>query len=83
MLMNDGIPEWLDQRQTHYSAFPTFGMGRDWAQGANIKFVESPDLIAYLISEATALSKMADLLKEKSAKKALSKIAKNTLNSIR
>ncbi|GAB5492043.1 MAG: hypothetical protein Phog2KO_22580 [Phototrophicaceae bacterium] len=73
---DDGIPEWLDQRQTHYSAFPTFGMGRDWAQGANIKFIESPDLIAYLISEATALSKMADLLQEKSAKKAIDKISK-------
>lgn len=76
----DGIPEWFDQRQTHYSAFPTFGMGRDWAQGANIKLVETPDLIAYLISEATALIKMADVLNDKSAKKDLTKVRK-TLSS--
>jgi len=64
----DGVPEWLDQRQTHYAAFPTFGMGRDWAQGANISRVEAPDLVAYLISEADALLKMADIVKDKSAK---------------
>lgn len=69
----DGIPEWLDQRQTHYSAFPTFGMGREWSQGANISTVETADLIAYLISEADALMKMADIVKDKSAK--------NTLNT--
>ena len=76
----DGIPEWLDQRQTHYSAFPTFGMGREWAQGANVNLVESPDLIAYLISEATALIKMADVLKDKSTKKDLTQAVK-TLSS--
>lgn len=70
----DGVPEWLDQRQTHYAAFPTFGMGRDWAQGANINRVETPDLVAYLISEADALIKMADILKEKSAKNELNAV---------
>lgn len=73
----DGIPEWLDQRQTHYAAFPTFGMGRDWTQGANIKYIETPDLIAYLLSEAQALINMSDvLLKDKSAKKSLNSAIK-------
>ncbi|MGJ3238229.1 MAG: MGH1-like glycoside hydrolase domain-containing protein [Anaerolineae bacterium] len=64
----DGIPEWRDQRQTHYMAFPTFGMGRDWAQGANITYVETPDLISYLMAEAIALIEMATVLKDKSSK---------------
>ncbi|MGB7341006.1 MAG: hypothetical protein WBC91_19075 [Phototrophicaceae bacterium] len=67
----DGVPEWLDQRQTHYAAFPTFGMGREWSQGANISTVETPDLIAYLLSEADALIRMADIVKDKRAKSTL------------
>ncbi|MEM9952556.1 MAG: hypothetical protein AAF846_13195 [Chloroflexota bacterium] len=64
----DGIPEWVDQRQTHYVAFPTFGMGRDWAQGANLSTVETPDLIAYLLAEADALLRMTDIVRDKQAK---------------
>lgn len=78
----DGIPEWQDQRQTRYAAFPTFGMGRDWAQGANINTAETPDLLAYLISEANALLQMADLLGEKSAAKSLKKHRKTLLDGL-
>ncbi|MEL6406126.1 MAG: hypothetical protein AAFR81_17275 [Chloroflexota bacterium] len=69
----DGLPEWQDQVQTRYVAFPTFGWGRDWAQGASINTVETPDLLAYLISEADALSQMAQVLGEKDAVKSIAK----------
>lgn len=70
---DDGVPEWLDQRQTHYAAFPIFGMGREWTQGANLSTIETPDLIAYLLSEADALIRMADIVKDKRAKSDLAK----------
>lgn len=69
----DGIPEWQHERQTHYLAFPTFGRGRVWSQGADIRTTETPDLLAYLISEATALRNMADTLGEKAISEDLSK----------
>lgn len=59
---NDGLPEWSDDRQTHYVAFPTFGPGMVWSQGADIAKVETPDLLTYLISEAEHLAQIADLL---------------------
>lgn len=65
----DGIPEWQDERQTRYLAFPAFGRGRVWSQGADISTVETPDLIAYLISEANALKQMATALGDKSVTK--------------
>lgn len=58
----DGAPEWQSERQTGYVAFPTFGAGRGWAQGADIRLLESPDLLAYLISEAAALCQLAGTL---------------------
>ena len=58
---NDGVPEWQSERQLGYIAFPTFGRGQAWAQGADIRQVETPDLLAYLISEADALHQMAAL----------------------
>ena len=48
----DGAPEWQSERQVGYVAFPTFGMGQGWSQGADIRQMETPDLLAYLISEA-------------------------------
>ncbi len=59
---NDGVPEWRSERQMGYIALPTFGRGQAWAQGADIRQMESPDLLAYLISEADALRQMAMLL---------------------
>ena len=61
---DDGVPEWRSERQMGYVAFPTFGRGQPWAQGADIRMMETPDLLAYLISEADALGKIADLLGE-------------------
>ena len=37
-------------------------MGQGWAQGADIRQMETPDLLAYLISEAEALIDMARVL---------------------
>ena len=61
----DGVPEWQSERQMGYIAFPTFGRGQGWAQGASPRQLESPDLLAYLISEADALRQLADLTGEK------------------
>ena len=58
----DGVPEWRSERQMGYVAFPTFGLGQGWAQGANLRQMETPDLLAYLISEVDALCEMAQLL---------------------
>ncbi len=58
----DGVPEWQSERQLGYIAFPTFGRGHAWAQGADICQMETPDLLAYLISEADALVNMASLV---------------------
>ena len=55
----DGVPEWQSERQMGYVAFPTFGLGQGWAQGANVRQMETPDLLAYLISEADALCSIA------------------------
>ncbi len=60
----DGVPEWQSERQMGYIAFPTFGRGQAWAQGADARQLESPDLLAYLISEADALRQLAELLGE-------------------
>lgn len=61
----DGAPEWQSERQMGYVAFPTFGRGQAWAQGADPRQLESPDLLAYLISEADALRQLAGLIGEK------------------
>ncbi len=59
---DDGVPEWRSERQMGYVAFPTFGQGQYWAQGAEIEQMESPDLLAYLIAEADALGQIAEQL---------------------
>ena len=67
----DGAPEWQSERQLGYVAFPTFGMGQGWSQGADIRRLETPDLLAYLCSEARALIEMAALLGDEGAEQAL------------
>jgi hypothetical protein len=69
----DGIPEWNSERQTGYVAFPTFAMGQVWGQGANIRQMETPDLLAYLISEADALHTIAETLGDKKEKASFTK----------
>ena len=61
---DDGLPEWRSERQMGYIAFPTFGRGQAWAQGADIRQMETPDLLAYLISEADAICQIAGALEE-------------------
>jgi hypothetical protein len=69
----DGFPEWQDERQMGYVAFPTFALGQSWAQGLHVGTVEAPDLAAYLLAEANALQKMAERLKNKTAVASLKK----------
>lgn len=70
---DDGVPEWQSERQMGYAAFPTFGRGQAWAQGASIRQMETPDLLAYLISEAEALCEMARLLEEHATAESLAR----------
>lgn len=58
----DGLPEWRDERQTGYTAWPTFSAGGPWAQGADIRFFETPDMAAYQLSEARSLQAIAQEL---------------------
>ncbi|MDE2818559.1 MAG: hypothetical protein OXI40_02375 [Chloroflexota bacterium] len=67
----DGVPEWRSERQMGYVAFPTFGIGQGWAQGAKLREMETPDLLAYLISEADALSSIARELGDEEAENGL------------
>ena len=55
----DGVPEWANATQTGYTGWPLFGEG-----GTDITTVEGPDMIAYLLSEAAHLQRMAALLGE-------------------
>lgn len=70
---DDGVPEWRSERQLGYIAFPTFGRSQFWAQGADIHQMETPDLLAYLISEADALCQIADRLGENESARILAK----------
>lgn len=68
----DGAPEWQSERQTGYIAFPTFGRRLARAQGADIRQMETPDLLAYLISEADALASIAALTGDAAAEQVMS-----------
>lgn len=70
----DKHPEWQDERQTGYVAFPTFATWQPWSQGADIRYVEGPDLLAYLLAEATTLHHMAKHLDKKSVLPMLNEI---------
>jgi hypothetical protein len=69
----DGLPEWQSERQTGYMYMPTFGTSQSWAQNADIRAVETPDMAAYLLSEAISLRTMAQTLKHKATLKTLDK----------
>jgi hypothetical protein len=58
----DSMPEWADERQMGYVFFPTFGNNQAWAQNVDIRVTESPDMAAYMISEAIHLSYISHLL---------------------
>jgi hypothetical protein len=59
---DDGFPEWQSEVQTGYPFFPTFAQGLPWGQNADIRYFETPDLLAYLLSEAVSLREIAYFL---------------------
>jgi hypothetical protein len=67
----DGMPEWQSETQTGYLYRPTFATGQSWAQGADIRLVEAPDLAAYLLSEARSLKEIAYYLHNTAAEEHL------------
>ena len=71
---HDQHPEWQDERQTGYVAFPTFATWQPWSQGADIRTVEGPDLLAYLLAEAKTLQHMAKHLDKTSVLPMLNEI---------
>jgi hypothetical protein len=58
----DGIPEWVSSIQSGFDENPSFSPWLEWAQGADISTVESPDLCAYLYRELQLLIQIAHLL---------------------
>lgn len=58
----DGIPEWQDDRQIGYPAFPAFAPGQSWSQGASANMVEGPGLISLLLSEIEHLQLISEAL---------------------
>ncbi|PJF40541.1 MAG: hypothetical protein D6737_01595 [Chloroflexi bacterium] len=77
----DDLPEWADERQTGYAFMPTFATTQSWAQGADIRYVETPDMAAYLLSEAHSLMNIADELNIQSLRPQLQRIV-DTLEHI-
>lgn len=63
----DGLPEWRSEAQTGYVSTPTFSIGLPWGQHLDIRTVEAPDLLAYLLSEAISLKAIAYFLHDDDA----------------
>jgi len=76
---SDGFPEWQDERQMGYVAFPTFAAAQPWGQGVDLRTVESPDLAALLLMEGQALQHLAESVKDKSQKPLTERL--NSLNT--
>jgi hypothetical protein len=84
----DGFPEWQSEVQTGYPFMPSFALGLPWGQNADIRTVEPPDLLAYLLSEAASLREIAyylrrdvDMLKIEQQVNALSARLENLWNA--
>jgi hypothetical protein len=67
----DGAPEWQNESQSGYTFTPTFATWQSWGQGADIRLVETPDLTAYLLSEAKSLREIAYYLRDEALQKQL------------
>lgn len=67
----DGLPEWQSEAQSGFVYNPTFATWQAWGGGADIRCVESPDLAAYLLSEAYSLREMAYFLRDTAAESEL------------
>ncbi|MEP7292245.1 MAG: hypothetical protein ABI835_10695, partial [Chloroflexota bacterium] len=68
----DGFPEWQSEAQTGYPFMPSFALRLPWGQNTEIKYFETPDLLAYLFSEATSLREIAYYLRRSDDEKRLS-----------
>jgi hypothetical protein len=77
---SDSFPEWQHERQTGYVFIPTFASAQGWAQNTDIRSVETPDLAAYLLSEAASLRKIAEPIGNKASLKRLEKRIKTLQN---
>jgi hypothetical protein len=71
---NDFVFEWSHEAQTGYPFMPTFAVGLPYGQDADIRLVESPDLMAYLLSEANALKAIAIYLHDAENEAKLNKL---------
>ncbi len=69
---HDGLPEWQHESQTGYVYWPTFGRMQPWGEYTDIRTVETPDLLAYLLSEAISLQAIAHYLNDPSHEQRLS-----------
>jgi hypothetical protein len=67
----DGVPEWQSEDQTGYVFAPILATWQGWGSGADIQLIESPDLVAYLLSEARSLKEIAYFLREAEAEASL------------
>ncbi len=65
----DRLPEWQNEVQTGYLFTPTFATWQAWGGGADIRTLETPDLLAYLLSEAKSLKEIAYYLREADGEK--------------
>lgn len=61
----DGVPEWQHLGQGAFADSPTLAQNRRWAMGVDIRTIEAPDLIAYLVREVRTLIKITELLDRK------------------
>ncbi len=68
---HDGLPQWQSENQTGYVFMPSFALGQAWGQNLDIRTVETPDLLAYLLSEAISLQAIAHYLHDSGAEQTL------------
>ncbi len=68
----DGFPEWQSEAQMGYPFMPSFALRLPWGQNTEIKYFETPDLLAYLLSEAISLREIAYYLRREDDEKRLS-----------
>lgn len=76
----DWVFEWQQEAQTGYPFMPTFAAGLSYGQNADIRYIESPDLAAYLLSEVNALKAIAIYLHDAENEAKLNKLVE-TLNA--
>ena len=63
----DGFPEWDHTLQSGFDDWPSFVRWRDWGQGLDVSYAETPDLAAYLLREIGSLLEMERTLDEQSS----------------